>query len=168
MAVDVSAVLSVIAGMVPGVVAVGLAWLTVQAAIESFRYIRDALGFGAPDPNDPNDPRNYGHDVFAADLPAVVAAPLGYADGTSVADAAKWESDAAAKRARQFEEEYGDDPDWQDVQDQRDAAFDTSGGGYSERGGRSWDESSASAAGFPLAPAVVQAYADNNGIPPRG
>lgn len=133
MAVDVSPVLSVIVGMVPGVVAVGLAWLTVQAAIESFRYIRDALGYGAPDPNDPNDPRNYDHDVYA---PMPLAAPVGYVDGTSAADAAKWESDGAAKRARQFEEEYGDDPDWQDVQDQRDASFDTSGGGYSDRGGR--------------------------------
>lgn len=67
MAVDVSGVLSVISGMLPGVVAVGVAWLTVQAAIDSFRYMRDALGYGDPDPNDPNDPRNYDHDVTAGD-----------------------------------------------------------------------------------------------------
>lgn len=166
MAVDVSGVLSVITGMLPGVVAVGVAVLGVRAATEAFRYVRDVLGVGGgPDPNDPNDPRNYDHDVYA---PMPLAAPVGYSEGTSSADAARWESDAAAKRARQFEEEYGDDPDWQDVQDQRDASFDTSGGGYSDRGGRLSDEPTSSAAGFPLAPAVVQAYADNNGIPPRG
>lgn len=120
MAVDVSAVLTVITGMVPGVIAVGVAWLTVQMAIDSFRYIRDALGYGAPDPNDPNDIRNYDHDVYAAD------------EGDPYKNA----------RVRAIHEENGWDPDW--------------------------DSEPAPATGFPLPPAVVQAYADNNGLPPRG
>jgi len=43
MAVDVSGVLSVITGMLPGVVAVGLAVLMVRAAIEAFRYVRSVI-----------------------------------------------------------------------------------------------------------------------------
>lgn len=100
MAVDVSAVLAVITGMLPGVVAVGFAVLMVRASIEAFRYVRSVIALPAP----AVDP--YNND-----------------------------------RVNAIHEENGWDPEW--------------------------DEPSP-AAGFPLPPAVVQAYADNNGIPPRG
>jgi len=146
MPVNVSAVLSVITGMFPGVVAVGLAVLGVRAATEAFRYVRDVLGVGGgPDPNDPNDPRNYDHDVFVAD----VAGP----DPNDPNDPRNYDHDVFAPypalpadaynnyRVNAIHEENGWDPEW--------------------------DEPAPAPPGFPLAPAVVQAYADSNGIPPR-
>ena len=48
MPVNVSAVLSVITGMLPGVIAVGVAVLGVRAAIEAFRYVRSLIALPAP------------------------------------------------------------------------------------------------------------------------
>jgi hypothetical protein len=47
MSVDVSAVLSVIADMMPGVLAVGTAALLVKAALLAFQFVRAAIGGGS-------------------------------------------------------------------------------------------------------------------------
>lgn len=97
MPVNVSAVVSVILGMLPGVAAVGVAVLGVRSAIEAFKYIREAMGYGPVDPNDPNDPRNYEEQ--------------GEQYGGGVAAVAE-EDPYNNARVRAIHEENGWDPEW--------------------------------------------------------